>query len=39
MIRFWEKVSKILAKLETEILVEQELHAEAVTNRLSRSAA
>jgi hypothetical protein len=39
MIRLREKVSKILAELETEILVEQELHAEAVTSRLSRSAA
>jgi hypothetical protein len=39
MIRLREQISEILAELETEILVEQKLHAEAVTSRLSRSAA
>jgi hypothetical protein len=39
VIQFREKISDSLAELETEILVEQKLHIEAVISRLSRSAA
>jgi hypothetical protein len=39
VIRFREEISDRLTKLETEILIEQKLHIEAVISRLSRSAA
>lgn len=35
----WKKVDDHLAKLEAEVLIEQQPHIGAVTNRLSRSAA
>src|SRR4030088_522691 len=35
VIRFREKVSDSLAQPEAEVLVEQQLHVEAVTSRLS----
>jgi hypothetical protein len=39
MTRLRKKIGDILTKLEAEILVEQKLHVEAASSRLSRSAA